>query len=79
MLGEARPEQPRAGGRKLIKLRTYGALVAAVVTGLPTVSPDGRYLLSTRSDQGNDGSDESAVGTQLYELAPAGPRLLWTR
>jgi hypothetical protein len=50
-----------------------------VVTGQPAVSPDGQYLLSTRSDQGNDGSDESAVGTQLYELTPAGPRLLWTR
>lgn len=49
------------------------------VTGQPAVSPDGRYLLSTRSDQGNDGSDESAVGTQLYELTPAGPRLLWAR
>ncbi|MFD1874910.1 hypothetical protein [Hymenobacter bucti] len=50
-----------------------------VVTGQPAVSPDGQYLLSTRSDQGNDGSDESAVGTQLYQLTPAGPRLLWTR
>ena len=49
------------------------------VTGLPAASPDGQYLLSTRSDQGNDGSDESAVGTQLYQLIPAGPRLLWTR
>jgi len=49
------------------------------VTGQPAVSPDGQYLLSTRSDQGNDGSDESAVGTQLYQLTPAGPRLLWTR
>jgi len=49
-----------------------------VVTGLPAVSPDGQYLLSTRSDQGNDGSDESAVGTQLYQLTPAGPHLLWT-
>jgi hypothetical protein len=49
------------------------------ITGWPAVSPDGRYLLSTRSDQGNDGSDESAVGTQLYQLTPAGPRLLWTR
>jgi hypothetical protein len=48
------------------------------VTGQPAVSPDGQYLLSTRSDQGNDGSDESAVGTQLYQLTPAGPRLLWT-
>jgi len=50
-----------------------------IVTGLPAVSPDGQYLLSTRSDQGNDGSDESAVGTQLYQLTPAGPRLRWTR
>jgi hypothetical protein len=50
-----------------------------VVTGQPAVSPDGQYLLSTRSGQGNDGSDESAVGTQLYQLTPAGPRLLWTR
>lgn len=50
-----------------------------IVTGRPAVSPDGQYLLSTRSDQGNDGSDESAVGTQLYQLTPAGPRLLWTR
>jgi len=50
-----------------------------IVTGQPAVSPDGQYLLSTRSDQGNDGSDESAVGTQLYVLTPAGPRLLWTR
>jgi hypothetical protein len=50
-----------------------------VVTGQPAASPDGQYLLSTRSDQGNDGSDESAVGTQLYQLTPAGPRLLWTR
>jgi hypothetical protein len=49
------------------------------VTGLPAVSPDGQYLLSTRSDQGNDGSDESDMGTQLYQLTPAGPRLLWTR
>ena len=49
------------------------------VTGQPAVSPDGQYLLSTRSDQGNDGSDESAMGTQLYQLTPAGPRLLWTR
>jgi hypothetical protein len=49
------------------------------VTGQPAVSPDGQYLLSTRSDQGNDGSDESTVGTQLYQLTPAGPRLLWTR
>jgi hypothetical protein len=49
------------------------------VRGQPAVSPDGRYLLSTRSGQGNDGSDESAVGTQLYQLTPAGPRLLWTR
>jgi hypothetical protein len=50
-----------------------------VVTGWPAASPDGQLLLSTRSDQGNDGSDESAVGTQLYELTPAGPRLRWTR
>ncbi|TVT40621.1 hypothetical protein FNT36_14220 [Hymenobacter setariae] len=51
-----------------------------IVTGnQPTVSPDGQYLLSTRSDQGNDGSDESTVGTQLYELTSTGPRLLWTR
>lgn len=50
-----------------------------IVMGLPAASPDGQYLLSTRSDQGNDGSDESAVGTQLYQLTPAGPRLLWTR
>jgi hypothetical protein len=50
-----------------------------IVTGWPAVSPDGRYLLSTRSDQGNDGSDESDMGTQLYQLTPAGPRLLWTR
>jgi hypothetical protein len=50
-----------------------------MVTGQPAVSPDGQYLLSTRSDQANDGSDESAVGTQLYQLTPAGPRLLWTR
>ena len=49
------------------------------VTGQPAVSPDGQYLISTRSDQGNDGSDESAVGTQLYQLTAAGPRLLWTR
>ena len=49
------------------------------VTGQPAASPDGQYLLSTRSDQGNDGSNESAVGTQLYQLTPAGPRLLWTR
>jgi hypothetical protein len=46
------------------------------VMGQPAVSPDGQYLLSTRSGQG---SDESAVGTQLYQLTPAGPRLLWTR
>lgn len=50
-----------------------------IVTGQPAVSPDGQYLLSTRSNQGNDGSDESAVGTQLYQFTPAGPRLLWTR
>ena len=50
-----------------------------IVTGWPAASPDGQLLLSTRSDQGNDGSDESAVGTQLYQLTPAGPRLLWTR
>jgi hypothetical protein len=50
-----------------------------VVTGQPAASPDGQYLLSTRSDQANDGSDESAVGTQLYQLTPTGPRLLWTR
>lgn len=49
------------------------------VTGQPAVSPDGQYLLSTRSGQGNDGSDESTVGTQLYQLTPAGPRLRWTR
>lgn len=49
------------------------------VTGRPAVSPDGQLLLSTRSDQGNDGSDQSDVGTQLYQLTPAGPRLLWTR
>lgn len=49
------------------------------VIGQPAAAPDGQYLLSTRSDQGNDGSDESAVGTQLYRLTPAGPRLLWTR
>ena len=50
-----------------------------LVTGQPAASPDGQYLLSTHSDEGNDGSDESAVGTQLYQLTPAGPRLLWTR
>jgi len=50
-----------------------------IVTGQPAASPDGQYLLSTRSGQGNDGSDESAVGTQFYQLTPAGPRLLWTR
>jgi hypothetical protein len=50
-----------------------------VVTGQPAVSPDGQYLLSTRSSQGNDGSDESTVGMQLYQLTPVGPRLLWTR
>jgi hypothetical protein len=50
-----------------------------VVTGQPAASPDGQYLLSTRSSQGNDGSDESTVGIQLYQLTPVGPRLLWTR
>lgn len=50
-----------------------------VVTGQPAASPDGQYLIGVRSDQGNDGSDESATGLQLYQLAPSGPRLLWAR
>jgi len=50
-----------------------------IVTGQPTVSPDGQYLIGVRSDQGNDGSDESATGIQLYQLAPGGPQLRWTR
>jgi hypothetical protein len=29
------------------------------VTGQPVVSPDGHYLLRTRSGQGNDGSSEA--------------------
>jgi len=49
------------------------------VTGQPAVSPDGQYLIGVRSDQGNDGSDESATGIQLYQLTPNGPRLRWTR
>lgn len=49
------------------------------VVGLPAVSPDGRYLMGVRSDQANDGSDESATGIQLFRLGAGPPRLLWTR
>ncbi|UOR06452.1 hypothetical protein MUN82_04990 [Hymenobacter aerilatus] len=49
------------------------------VVGQPAVSPDGRYLIGVRSDQANDGSDESATGMQLYQLGTGPPRLLWTR
>ena len=49
------------------------------VTGWPAVSPDGQYLIGVRSDQGNDGSDESDTGMQLYQLTSNGLRLLWTR
>ena len=54
----------------LVDQRTGGR---TIVTGQPAASPDGQYLLSTRSDQGNDGSDESAVGMQLYQLTPGRP------
>jgi hypothetical protein len=50
-----------------------------LVTGQPAVSPDGQYLIGVRSDQGNDGSDESDTGLQLYQLASNGLRLLWAR
>ncbi len=50
-----------------------------IVTGQPAVSPDGQYLIGVRSDQANDGSDESDTGMQLYQLTPGGLRLLWTR
>lgn len=50
-----------------------------IVTGQPAVSPDGQYLIAVRSDQANDGSDESNTGVQLYQLTPSGLRLLWTR
>jgi hypothetical protein len=49
-----------------------------IVTGQPAVSPDGQYLIGVRSDQANDGSDESDTGMQLYQLTPGGLRLLWT-
>ncbi|UOQ72548.1 hypothetical protein [Hymenobacter cellulosilyticus] len=49
------------------------------VVGEPAVSPDGRYLIGVKSDQANDGSDESATGIQLFQLGAGPPRLLWTR
>ena len=71
--------QTDSAAKQVTKLVDQRSGRRTTVTGQPAVSPDGQYLLSTRSGQGSDGSDESAVGTQLYQLTPAGPRLLWTR
>ena len=49
------------------------------IVSWPAVSPDGRYLLSVSSDQGNDGSDEAPKGIQLFRLGEAAPQLLWHR
>ncbi|MGI4873792.1 MAG: hypothetical protein ACRYFX_21745 [Janthinobacterium lividum] len=71
--------QTDAEGQTVLTLIDQRTGRRTVVMGRPAVSPDGQYLFSGHSGQGNDGSDESATGMELYRLAADGPHLLWTR